>query len=348
VSFEAVADESGDWADIWYYEDKREPLMLIGAAAGLAHDDVELRPTTFDEVRPGCYDPVARLTDMDAAGVEASLCFPNLVPTRFCGQGFLEAKDKVLAELCARAYNDFILEEWCAGSNGRLIPLTIVPLWDVNLAVAEIHRTAALGNRAVCFSEAPAKLGLKSIHSGYWDPFFAACEETQTVIMMHVGSSSHVPMPSDDAPWGESNLLTTLNATTALIDWMFSGLFVRFPNLKICLAECQIGWVPYYLQRADEVWRHHGSWTGSRALLPEPPSTYYRSNIYVTFFSDQFGLQNLDAVGVDNVLVETDYPHSDSTWPDSLAYFQKQTGNLDPDTVEKIARGNARRLFRLA
>ncbi|MBN9109382.1 MAG: amidohydrolase [Pseudonocardia sp.] len=350
LSLHAEASADGVWADVWHFESKREPLMLVGAAVGYGHDEVELRPTTFDEVRPGCYIPAARLADMDMAGVEASLCFPNMAPTRFCGQGFLEAQDRELGLLCVRAYNDYMIDEWCADSGGRLVPLCIIPLWDPELAAQEVRRTASRGNRAVCFSEAPARLGLPSIHSGAWEPFFQACEETGTVLMIHVGSSSHVPMPSDDAPMGESNILVTLNSVTAMVDWLFSGIFVRYPNLKICLAECQIGWVPYILQRADEIWEIHGNWAGTRARVPELPSTYFRSNVFVTFFSDVVGLRNLDAIGADNVLVETDYPHSDSTWPCSQPHLQKQVelaGITDPEIIEKIARGNARKLFQL-
>jgi predicted TIM-barrel fold metal-dependent hydrolase len=287
---------------------------------------------------------------MDVAGVEASLCFPNMVPARFCGQGFLEAKDKELALLCVRAYNDFMIDEWCAGSNGRLVPLGIMPLWDAQLAADEVRRIAALGNRAICFSEAPARLGLPSIHSGVWEPVFEACEETETVLMLHVGSSSHVPMPSDDAPLGISNILVTLNSVTAMVDWLFSGVFVKFPALKMLLAECQIGWVPYILQRADEIWEIHGTWAGTRARVPVKPSTYFKSNVYVTFFSDVVGLRNLDAIGVDNILVETDYPHSDSTWPSSQAHLEKQfevAGVRDQEVIDKIVHGNARSLFRL-
>jgi predicted TIM-barrel fold metal-dependent hydrolase len=287
---------------------------------------------------------------MDVAGVEASLCFPNMVPSRFCGQGFLEMEDRTLGQLCVEAYNDYILDEWCAGSNGRLIPLAIIPMWDANLAAAEVRRTAARGNRAIAFSEAPARLHLPSIHSGHWDPLFQACEETQTVVMLHVGSSSHVPMPSDDAPFGISNILVTLNSMTAMIDWMFSGIFTRFPNLKICLAECQIGWIPFVLQRSDEIWEIHGTWAGTRERVPNPPSTYFTSNMYATFFSDVAGLKQLDSIGYENVIVETDYPHSDTTWPSSLAHLHKQfdaAGVTDPTVIEAISRGNARKLFRL-
>src|SRR5207244_6428848 len=127
-----------------------------------------------------------RLEDMDANWIEASLCFPTF--PRFCGQTFTEAKDHDLGLLCVKAYNDWMVDEWCAPSNGRLIPLTIVPLWDAALAAAEVRRNAERGVHAVCFSEIPPFLGLPSIHdeNNYWEPFFAACEDTDTVINMHI------------------------------------------------------------------------------------------------------------------------------------------------------------------
>jgi predicted TIM-barrel fold metal-dependent hydrolase len=323
---------------------------MNAAAVGFDLAQRRVRPVIFDEVRRGCYDPAARLCDMDVAGIEASLCFPNLVPVRFCGQGFLQTADKELALLCVRAYNDFIIDEWCAGSRGRLIPLGIIPLWDVGLAAQEVRQLAVRGNRAICFSEAPARLGLPSIHSGEWEPFFEACEETKTVIMLHIGSSSYVPLPSADAPFAEANLLITLNAMTAMLDWLYSGIFIKHPDLKVCLAECQIGWIPYFLQRADESWEVHEASSGSHDTLPIPPSQLFASNMFATFFSDVVGLKNVDAIGLSNVLVEADYPHTDSTWPSSQALLRKQikaAGIDNPGAIEKIARDNARQLFRL-
>lgn len=345
----AVTTEEGQWADIWCYEDGRHPLLMLGAAVGFSHDDIEFRTVTYDDIRPGCYDAEARLVDMDTAGIEASLCFPNLAPVRFAGQGFLDAQDKDLALLCVKAYNDFVVEQWCANSDGRLIGCGIIPLWDAALAAEEVRRVAPLGMKAVSFSEAPAHLGLPSLHEGYWDPFFAACEETETVIAIHIGSSSRIPLPSPDAPGAEANLLLTNNAAAALVDWLCSGHFVTYPNLKVLLAECQIGWIPYYLQRLDEIWSIHTGWAGIREKLPEPPSHYFRSNMFTTFFSDPFGLRNLADIGVDNVLFETDYPHSDSTWPDCQKVAQEQTeaAGLDAATTDQVVRGNAMRLFRL-
>lgn len=343
------AGDDGQWADVWCYEDGRHPVLMLSAAVGFSHDDIEFRTVTYDDIRPGCFDPKARLVDMDTAGVTASLCFPNLAPVRFAGQGFLQAKDKDLALLCVQAYNDFIVEEWSAAAPDRLIGCGIVPLWDTTLAAAEARRIAAKGVRAVAFSEAPAHLDLPSLHSGQWDSLFEACEESETVLAIHIGSSSRIPLPSADAPPAEANLLLVNNASTALVDWLCSGLFVRYPNLQVLLAECQIGWIPYYLQRLDEVWDVHTGWAGIKEKLPRRPSEYFASNMFTTFFSDPFGLRNIDLIGVDNVLFETDYPHSDSTWPDckTVAEKQVQDAGLDPATAEKVMSTNARRLLRI-
>ena len=119
-------------------------------------------------MRKGCWDQKARLEDMDVNWVEASLSFPTF--PRFCGQTFLEAKDRELAMLCVRAYNDWMVEEWCAGTGGRLIPLCIIPLWDAEEAAKEVRRNAARGVHAVCFSEIPHHLGLPSIHTELLGP----------------------------------------------------------------------------------------------------------------------------------------------------------------------------------
>src|SRR5690606_22020494 len=164
----------GPLVDYWVYEDLHLSLKRAVAAAGRPRDEMTMTGTTYDDIREGCYEPTARLKDMDVNFTQASLSFPNF--PRFCGQTFLEASDRELALLCVRAYNDWMVEEWCAGSDGRLVPLCLVPLWDAQLAADEIRRNAARGVNAVAFSEIPPYLNLPSIHSGYWDPFFQACD----------------------------------------------------------------------------------------------------------------------------------------------------------------------------
>ncbi len=337
--FSYEPSDEGELCDWWLYEDLRVPQTRLSAAAGFSREEVKVTGITYEEMRDGCYDPVARLSDMDMNHTEAQMSFPSF--PRFCGQTFMEADDKVLSDLCVKAYNDWMVEEWCAGSEGRLIPLTIVQLWDAELAAAEVHRNAERGVRAVCFSEIPPYLNLPSIHTDYWEPFFRACEETGTVINMHIGSSSKMPSTSADAPAAVGSTLTFGNAMSSMADWLFSGWLERLPSLKLAYSEGQIGWIPYILERADNVWEENRAWGGFGENVPEPPSTYYYRQIYGCFFDDKYGLDNLEKVGVDNICFETDYPHSDSTWPHSKEVAEKLMGHLPEDVIYKLMRGNA-------
>ena len=329
----------------WFYEDQRASLKRLIAAAGYPAEEIGMQGITYDEMRPGCWQPKARVEDMDVNHVEASLCFPNY--PRFCGQIFLKGKDKELAKLCVEAYNDWMVEEWAGESDGRLIPLPIVPLWDVELAAAEVRRNAARGVTAVAFSECPAWLGLPSIHSGYWDPFFQACDETQTVLCMHIGSGTKTFVTSADAPEGVQGTGIFTNSAMSLIDFLLSGVLVRFPNLKLLYAEAQIGWIPYVVERTDDIWMTHRGWAHTQDKVKEPPSTYYYRQVYSCFFKDHVGVKLLDEVGIDNICFETDYPHQDGTWPHSAKVAAEIFGHLPEEQVRKIARGNAINLLRL-
>jgi predicted TIM-barrel fold metal-dependent hydrolase len=329
----------------WFYEDHRYSVKRLIAAVGYPADEIGMQGITFDQMRPGCWKPKDRLADMDINGVEAQLCFPNY--PRFCGQLFMRGKDKDLALLCVKAYNDWMVDEWSGDSGGRLIPLCLVPLWDPQLAADEVRRNASRGVRAVCFSELPAYLGLPSIYSGHWDPFFAACDETGTVVACHIGSGTKTPQTSEDAPDAVAGTIIFGNSVGSMSDFLFSGVFHRYPNLKLLYAEAQIGWIPYLLERVDDVWETHRGWSHSQDFTKEKPSTLYWDHIYSTFFKDSVGIQMLDLVGEDNVIFESDYPHQDGTWPYTRQEAARQFGHLEQTVIDKLARGNAIRLLRL-
>ena len=167
-----------------------------------------LRGLPAGHLRPGRRGSL----DMDTNHVEASINYPNTFP-RFAGQGFAERADKELALASLQIYNDWMIDEWCGGDGrGRLIPLTLVPLWDAELAAAEVRRCAAKGSYAIAFTENPAKLGFPSLYTGKWDPLWEACTESDTVVSMHIGSSSTMPTTSDDAPLATSMALNSQNA----------------------------------------------------------------------------------------------------------------------------------------
>ena len=336
-----TGDKMSAW---WHFESKRYQIKQMVACPGIPPEEVTMEGVTYDDIAPGCYDPIARLADMDINHVEASLCFPNY--PRFCGQLFSEADDLELGLLCVQAYNDWMIDEWCGSSGGRLIPLCIVPLWDAELAAKEIYRVAEKGCRAVAWSELPAWLGRPGLHGDFWDPFLKACEETQTVICMHIGSGTKTVQTSPEAPTVVTANLIVCNSAASMIDWIFSGKFEQFPNLKLLYAESQIGWIPYFIERADDTWRTH-QWAQGEKRIPKPPSHYYKKHVYSCFFKDTVGIDLLDRIGEDNVLFETDYPHQDGTFPNTLAIAEELFGHLEQETIDKIARNNAIKLFGL-
>jgi len=342
-----VEEPGTDGPDVawWFYEDHKYSVKRLIAAAGYPADEISFDGVTFEQMRSGCWNPVDRIADNALNGVEAQMCFPNY--PRFCGQIFLWGKDRELALLSVRAYNDWMVDQWCGGSGGRLIPLCLVPLWDPELAAAEVRRNAARGVRAVAFSELPTYLNLPSIHSGHWDPFFRACAETGTVVCMHIGSGTKTPQASPDAPDAVAATIIFGNSVASMADYLLSGVLHRMPTLKLMYAECQIGWIPYLLERIDDVWDTHRGWSNSQTACPELPSTYYYRQMYACFFKDAVGIELLHKVGVDNILFETDYPHQDGTWPGSVHAAEEQFGHLDDATIRKIARGNAIKLFDL-
>jgi len=356
-----VSDADGER---WVYDGRNVPTSGLSAVVGKNSTEYSPEAMSYADMRPGCYDPVARVEDMNLDGVIASLCFPSF--PRFCGQIFYEAPDKELALECVQAYNDWMIEDWCGTVPGRFIPMIIMPLWDPQLAVKEIERTAAKGARAVAFSENPSPLGLPTIHdqSRYWDPVLKSAADNELVVCMHVGSSSQLPRISPDAPVLANMSWGSVRTAGAMLEWLFSGKFQQIPNLKIALSEGSIGWIPFFLQRAEQVLNTQKYWAqrgvqfdpagGTQGMGTAPGVDLdeiniwedYRNHIYGCFIDDAAGIGLLDMVGEDNIMIETDYPHSDSTWPGSLKLAQQRLSHLPTETQYKILRGNAERLFR--
>ena len=336
-----VRGGTGPVVDWWVYEDLLRPIPQVMACAGFPPESLTLAPLPFAEMRPGCYEPSARLADMDLNRTERSLCFPTF--PRFAGQVFLEAEDKDLAAACVRAFNDWMIEEWCGDSGGRLIPLCLVPLWDPTAAAAEVRRNAARGCRAIAFTELPSNLGLPSIHDAerFWDPLLAACDDTGTTICMHIGSGSQMPTTSSDAPQGVGTALTSLNAYMAMADWLLSGALARFPRLKIAFSESQVGWMPFLMERLDRVYTNSGAWSQLDPSLTDLPSSYVPGRVFGCFFDDMVGVDARHAIGIGQLVFETDYPHQDTTWPHTTELVAEIGKRVPADELEMLVRTNA-------
>ncbi|WP_068158354.1 amidohydrolase family protein [Rhodococcus phenolicus] len=343
--------------DVWVYDGKKFPSSGLSAVAGKSKEEFSPEPLNYSDMRPGCYDPLERVKDMDRAGILASLSFPTI--TRFCGQLFMEASDREFGFTCLQAYNDWHIEEWAGAAPGRYIPLMLIPLWDPQLAAKEMERCAEKGVTSFCFSENPEPLGLPTIHDKdrYWDPVFAAADDLGMVASMHVGSSSTVPRISADAPFMANLSWGATRTSGAMLTWLFSSVFQRFPNLRIALSEGEIGWIPYFLERAEQVldkqryWVQRGAnFTGHAGMDTDLDALdvreVFRKHIFGCFIEDHHGIASIDEIGEDNIMCETDYPHSDSTWPNCISSVKKQIGHLSPEVQYKILRGNAERLYR--
>jgi predicted TIM-barrel fold metal-dependent hydrolase len=357
-------DEGGAWV----YEDRRFPLHGLNAISGLPKEEWSVRPLDLDTIRPAYYDAKARVDDMDADGVLAQVNFPSF--PRFCGQTFLEASDRELALLCVRAYNDWMLDEWCATAPRRFIPLVLLPLWDPRAAAAEIERTASKGAKAVAFSENPSKLGLPSIHDrgGYWDPLLATAAAAGLPICTHIGSSSSMPMTSPDCPTMVTMCLFGFIGQSTFTDWMYSGKFQQYPDLKLVLSEGGVAWIPATLarmqrdiDRKDLIASDASSFDANDLItgditpddltpavahrLDFSPYEVFRRNIFGCMIADDYGWGAVDELGSDNIMVETDYPHPDSSFPHSIEVAAKELARFSADVQYKIFQGNARRVF---
>jgi predicted TIM-barrel fold metal-dependent hydrolase len=245
-----------------------------------------------------------------------------------------------------KAYNDWHVDEWCGAYPERFIPCGILPLFDVDEAAAEVRRLAGKGCYAVTFSENPAGLGMPSIHTDAWDPLFAACSDSGTVLCCHVGSSSKSATTGPDAPPPVPMNLSSAMAIYTLGDLLWADFWHRFPALRFALTEGDIGWIPYFLQRAEHTLDRHNGWMRQEQPQGLRPSDLFRERILCCFIEDRVGVKLLDEFNVDNVCWESDYPHSDSSWPHAPEHLVPLFDGLRDDVVAKITHENALRHFR--
>lgn len=339
-----VEDEAG--VEGWAWDGEVLQNMSVHATAGYDVTDAGFEPQRFDEMRRGCWDIDARVADMDINGIAASLCFPSKL-AGFGGYRFSLADDADLGLAVFRAYNDWHLESWAGSHPGRIIPCQIPWLRDPELAAAEVRANADRGFRAITFPDNPEHLGLPSLHSGHWDPVIAACAETGTVVCLHVGGASSIIQPASDGPLDEQTVLFPVNSMIALVDWLYSQLPVRFPDLKVMLAESGIGWVPMILDRLRFcVDGHHADYAGGWTAKDISAAEVVQRNFWFSSLEDPSGFELRHRIGVDRILVESDYPHPDSTWPDTQETLRRQLADLPAEEVEAITHGNAEALFR--
>ena len=336
--------ETDEGHEVWVYEDT--PYFQVGfmCVAGRPQEDHRVEPSRFDEVRRGCWDIHARIHDMDLNGCWASVNFPSGV-TGFGGTLFSESKDPELGLACTRAWNDWLFEEWHGSYPDRIVPLGITFLADAEKGAEEIRRNAKRGFTAVTLPEQPHKQGLPPVFDPFWEPIVRACAETETVLNLHVGSSGFASMPPGAPMLELGATMFQSMAFESCAEWLWSGWPAKYPELKIAMSEGGIAWVAGLIDRLDNIMARSGygaGWPDAKVS----PSECLRRNFWFCMIDDPSTISTLPAIGVENVLFESDYPHGDGTWPDTQRVMDKLLGDLPDDWIRKIAHENASALYR--
>ena len=338
--------ETADGAESWQWEGLVYPQIATGAAAGRPKERWGLEATRFSEIRRGGFDIEARIKDMDIDGVAAQLNFPSLISGMGGATFYKGTKDAELGQACMRAWNDWFYEEWYSPYPDRTIPCGITWIGDTAVAAAEVRRNAARGFKALSFPSSPTELGLPSLSSGYWDPLLAACEETETVLCLHVGSDDYNLAPPKSS-FQVGVTCFPMGAYRAAADWLWSGVLTRYPNLKIVLAEGGIAWVPMLKDRLNYMMDHAAAAPGEEWMdKHKHPVEVLENNFYFCAIEFSSGMEQRHKIGIDRIMVETDYPHADSSWPDTQALLHAALKDLPKDEVRKVTYENACRVFR--
>jgi predicted TIM-barrel fold metal-dependent hydrolase len=346
-----------DGGDAWLVAGATEPDPIgLVATPGMAWDDFRWTGVTYDQARPGCYDGAERLGDMDADGVDAEILF---APQRTIGH-FLGDEDDDFVRSGVDAYNRFLREQFCAPDPSRLVGTAQMPSTGIDDAVAYLCRAIDDGFRAVTISNWPSGDATLTAED---DAFWAVAEQADIPVCIHINvvsraarqkartgadrrelyGSTRQANATARAVAGLSGVFSTVPNTIGQL--IFTGVPERFPGLHIALIETGVGWVPHLLEQMDDRYWRNRSWGG--IPLSEPPSFYWYRNFSATFITDRNGIENRHAVGIDNMMWSTDYPHHGNDWPYSRKTIMDMMGHIDPGERARIVGGNADRIFGL-
>jgi predicted TIM-barrel fold metal-dependent hydrolase len=328
--------ESTDEGDFQVFEGQRTPIVGISAMAGKDPKDYSWNIRRLDDQRAGGFDPSARLEDMDADHVRAEVLY---------GGGPLPCMDAELRAASYAAYNDW-LADFCSASPNRLLGMAYIPCDEPAAAIAEVKRSAARGLRGCVIPRFPAR-GTGDWYAEEWDAFWRTLLDVGWPGGIHVGGTGRDRSHPDLDPTGFMSdlMMSKFAMAEACARIVLSGLLEKYPDLKIVSVEGQLGWLPFVNYYLDHLFAKHRFWT--RNELKEPPSFYFKRQVFATFMEDPVGLREREHIGVGNIMWSRDYPHSETTWPHSKALTDAWMADFPEEDRSRILYQNAEQLYNL-
>lgn len=287
---------------------------------------------------PGGHDPNARMTEMETDGVGAEVLYPTL------GLRLFGLDDARLQEACFRVYNDWLID-YCQVNTKRLLGVSCISVYDIDNGIKELERTKRNGMVGALIWQAPHPD--LPFHSEHYNKFWAAAQDLDMPISLHILTGHNYSKEGLDRSGVESYRGSVnyklFDAVNALFELIFYGVLHRYPRLKFVIVENEIGWLPFVLQQWDYYYRRFCE------VNPPPidrlPSEYFYRQVYASFFNDAVGGHNFAYWGIDNCMWSNDFPHPNSTWPDSLKVIERDLGHLPAQARAKLVRENVVKLY---
>ncbi|HUY27155.1 MAG TPA: amidohydrolase family protein [Candidatus Binataceae bacterium] len=327
-----IADREGDF----FVAEGLHPFPVAGfAVAGVDPKQFGAAMAAgYPGVRPSAWDPVERLKDQDYDGVVGEVLYPSL------GMRLFQLEDGELRAASFRAYNDW-LADYCAHSPRRLAGVAMISPDETDAGVAELERTAKKGLRgAMIWGAAPAE---KPYSDRAYDSFWAAAQDHAMPLSLHILTERRVGGELQSVMKGYPALHHS--AERSLTELIFGGVLERYPRLKIVSVENDIGWIAHFLQRMDHSFSKYRYL--EREAIPNPPSFYFRRQVHATFQDDRVGVITRGFIGTNALMWASDFPHSDSTWPNSREVIARDFEGVPDAEVRMMISGNAAEIYRL-
>ena len=326
--------EIEDGNDVFKCEDVS--LIQVGSVSGAGKPSEQLGHSgTYATTMPGAWDPHARLGEIAPDGIEAEVLYPSIALRMFA----LKDQDYLLE--CFKAYNSW-MADFVDPYPDRFKGIGLVPNQDLESAVGEMKRVKEIGLSGVALALYPGED--RHYDDPMFDPIWQNAQDMSIPVSLHILTERRTQSRPDPIT-NLTNQTIQADVQTTLSRMILSGVFRRFPGLKVISAENDVGWAGYFVERLDYIFERRKNWQP----LPIPrdvlPSEYFKQSVYLTFMRDRSGILVRDMVGIDNIMWSSDYPHLDSTFPKSQEMIAYLTDGLTDDERRKIVAGNVANLF---